>query len=69
MEKITSDVEKSHLNDSEVQRLIDALLDKQNELRQWQKVSLSFVFDFDIFHCLHLEMHDRMQMAKNEVVW
>ena len=43
VEKLASEVEKAQLNDSEVQRLIDALLDKQNELRQWQKVRLNCV--------------------------
>ena len=43
IEKLASEVEKAQLNDNEVQRLIDALLDKQNELRQWQKVRLNSI--------------------------
>ena len=38
-EKLAKDLEKAQLNTFEVQRLTEILLNKQNELTQWQKVS------------------------------
>ncbi|XP_065059142.1 ribosome-binding protein 1-like isoform X4 [Rhopilema esculentum] len=37
VKRIANDVEKAQLTNNDVQKLIDTLLDKQNELQQWQK--------------------------------